>query len=137
VLYNEFTQNLLTGSGPSGYNCAYGSAQPNANCFNYPANTWVTYYFHVHVGTWGSANSLVEGWVATPSAPTYKQWLYMNNLTYFQDAGSPGFDMITLLAYWTNRNGNVSAGPVSHTWYNELIVSTQPIAAPQAAPAAP
>ncbi len=137
VLYNEFTQNLVTGSGAGGYNCPYGSAQPNANCFDYPANVWVTYYFHVHIGTWGSANSLVEGWVSTPSNLNYKQWLYMNNLTLNQDTGSPGFDMITLLAYWTNRNNTVSAGPISHTWYDELIVSSQPVAAPTTPPAAP
>jgi len=140
VLYNEFTQSLLTGSGASGYNCLYSSSQPNSNCFDYSAveNAWVTYYYHVHIGTWGSPNSLVEASVSTPTSLPYKQWLYMNNLTLDENSpGSAGFDMVTLLAYWTDRTNTVSAGPTSHTWYDELIVSSQPIAAPQTLPAAP
>ncbi len=137
VLYNEFTQKLETGTGSGGYDCPYRSVQPNQNCFDYPVDVWVTYYFHVHIGTWGNPNSLVEGWVSTPTNLNYTQWLYMNNMTYNSDPGVPGFDMIALLAYWTGRNSAISAGPTSHTWYDELIVSSQPIAAPTTPPAAP
>jgi hypothetical protein len=30
----------------------------------------------------------------------------------------------------TSRDGTISAGPTAYTWYDELIVSSQPIAAP-------
>jgi hypothetical protein len=141
TLYNEFTKPLMLSSTPGpGYNCPYGSAQPDSNCFDYPANLWVTYYYHVHVGTWGSANSLVEGFVSTPSSPAWRQWLYENNLTLNLDPGNTwGFDMVTLIPYWTGRNSSACSTPcsTSHTWYNELIVSSKPIAPPQTPPAQP
>jgi hypothetical protein len=152
-LFNEFnaalinsgtfngTSMVLTGGNLNGppYNCPYNSSQPNPNCFDYSTvvNTWVTYYYHVHIGTWGVANSLIEAWVSTPTSPAYRQWLYLPNHILLQDGATPGYDMVTLLAYWTNRSSGSSAGPTSHTWYDELIVSSQPIAAPQAPPAAP
>jgi len=39
-------------------------------------------------------------------------------------------DMATLLPYMTGRDANVSAGPTAYTWYDELIVSSQAITAP-------
>jgi len=153
-IFNEFNKNLmlsgtynasnqtLTGGALNGstYNCPYASTQPNANCFDYPANVWVTYYYHVHIGTFGSANSLVEGFVSTPSSPAWRQWLYFPNLTLTLDAGNTwGFDMVTLIPYWTGRSASVCSTPctTAHTWYNELIVSSKPILPPQAPPATP
>ena len=141
TLYNEFTEPLMVNSkAGAGYNCPYGSSQPNANCFDYPSNTWVTYYYHVHVGSFGSANSLVEGFVSTPSSPAWRQWLYQNKLTINLDPGNTwGFDMVTLIPYWTGRDSETCSTPCStaHTWYNELIVSSKPIAPPQTAPSVP
>ena len=131
---------MVNSKAGAGYNCPYGSSQPNANCFDYPSNTWVTYYYHVHVGSFGSANSLVEGFVSTPTSPAWRQWLYQNNLTINLDPGNTwGFDMVTLIPYWTGRDSETCSTPCStaHTWYNELIVSAKPIAPPQTAPSVP
>jgi hypothetical protein len=38
--------------------------------------------------------------------------------------------MVTLLTYMTGRSASISAGPTAYTWYDELIVSTTPVAAP-------
>ena len=100
----------------------------------------MTYYYHVRVGSFGSANSLVEGFVSTPSSPAWRQWLYQNNLTINLDPGNTwGFDMVTLIPYWTGRDNETCSTPCStaHTWYNELIVSSKPIAPPQTAPSVP
>jgi len=38
--------------------------------------------------------------------------------------------MVTLLTYMTGRSSTISAGPTAYTWYDELIVSSQPVAPP-------
>lgn len=142
ILYNEFDQNLATSTtkGKNGYKCPYQTPQPNAGCFSYSryVNQWVTYYVHVHIGTFNSANSTIEAFVSTQEEPGWREWLYQTNQTLQLDAGNTwGYDMITLIAYWTDRDNTVSAGPTAHTWYDELIVSSKPIAAPATPPAAP
>jgi len=112
------------------YNCHYLTVNNvSGSCFMYPANTWVTFYYKVSIGQWGQANSSIQAWVALPGQ-SYKQWINMPNHVLNQDAGSPGYDMVTLLPYMTGRNASVSAGPTAYTWYDELIMSTQPIAPP-------
>jgi hypothetical protein len=114
----------------TGYNCHYQSQNNTAtSCADYPANTWVTYYYKVSIGTWGQPNSTIQAWVAVGGGP-YGEWVNITNHTLHEDTAGADYDMVTLLAYMTNRNASVSAGPVSYTWYDELIVSSQPIAAP-------
>jgi hypothetical protein len=116
-------------SSSTGYNCHYQS--PTAStCFMYPANTWVTFYYKVSIGDWGQPNSTIQAWVALPGQP-YKEWINIQNHALFNSAPGNDYDMVTLLPYMTNRDASVSAGPVSFTWYDELIVATQPIAAPK------
>ena len=67
--------------------------------------------------------------MAAPGGP-YKQWVNIRNHTLFEDASGNDYDMVTLLPYMTSRDASVSAGPTAYTWYDELIVSSQPIAAP-------
>jgi len=112
----------------SGYNCHYQNPTPSG-CFMYPSNTWVTFCYKVHIGSWGQPNSSIQAWVAVGGQP-YKEWINMQNHTLNQDAGLPAYNTVTLLDYMTNRNPSVSAGPTAYTWYDELIVSTQPVAAP-------
>jgi hypothetical protein len=52
------------------------------------------------------------------------------------EAGS-GYDMIDLLNYYTGRDGGRAFGQTGATWYDELIVSMQPIAAPADPPELP
>jgi len=118
------------GSSPTtGYNCHYQAANNTAtSCFTYPADTWVTFYYKVALGTWGTPTSTIQAWVSVGGGP-YAEWVNMTNHTLYADA-SGTYDMVTLLTYMTNRNASVSAGPTAYTWYDELIVSGQPIAAP-------
>jgi len=112
----------------TGYNCHYQNPT-STTCFMYPANTWVTFYYKVIIGQWGQPNSTIQAWVAVGGQP-YQEWINLPDHTLKQDAGLPGYDMATLLPYMTARDANVSAGPTAYTWYDELIVSTQPIPAP-------
>jgi hypothetical protein len=136
-LYQETNQSLITAAGQVGMTCIYGTTQPESGCYDYVPNVWATYYYAVSIGTWGSPNSNIFAYVSTPSSPAWQQWIYEVNHTLNQDAGLPDYDTVTLIPYWTGRDPTVSAGPTSHTWYDELIVSTQPIAPPQTPPAKP
>ena len=112
----------------TGYNCHYLTAlNTSTSCFMYPANTWVTFYYKVQIGTWGSPNSTIQAWVSVGGQP-YQEWINMPNHTLL--AGTGPYDSVTLLPYMTGKDPAHNAGPTAYTWYDELIVSTQPIAAP-------
>jgi Bacterial Ig domain/IPT/TIG domain/Purple acid Phosphatase, N-terminal domain/Immunoglobulin I-set domain len=114
----------------TGYNCHYQTVYNTpTSCFNYPANTWVTFYYKVSIGTWGQPNSTIQAWVSVAGGP-YKEWVNITNHILREDTAGADYDMVTLLTYMTSRNSSVSAGPTAYTWYDELIVSSQPIAAP-------
>ena len=95
----------------------------------YPANTWVTFYYKVSIGTWGQPNSTIQAWVSVGGGP-YKQWINITNHALYEDTAGVDYNMVTLLPYMTRRDSSVSAGPTAYTWYDELIVSSQTIAAP-------
>lgn len=121
------------GSG-TGYNCHYqGTSGPPNQCFLYPANTWVTFTYKVQIGTFGQPNSVIQAW-ATVNGQTYPthEWINMQNKTLNLDGGSelPGFNFLELAPYFTAGYSNASGTP--ETWYDELIVSSNPIAAPGA-----
>lgn len=111
------------------YNCHYGSFNAT-DCLYYTADTWMTFYYQVSVGVFGQNNSSVKAWAALPGKP-YKQWINMPNWRIDYNNGHDDyFNNITFLPYMT-RLSRVTA-PTAYTWYDELIVSTQPIAAPDA-----
>jgi hypothetical protein len=61
----------------------------------------------------------------------YAEFINMTNHTLYEDSTKGAdYDMVTLLTYMTGRSSTVSAGPTAYTWYDELIVSGQPIAPP-------
>jgi len=114
----------------TGYNCHYQQANnTSTSCFDYPSNTWVTFFYKIQIGTWGQANSTIQAWVSVGGQP-YQEWINMPNHILNQDAGLPAYDTVTLLTYMTGRDSSVSAGPTAFTWFDELIVSSNPIAAP-------
>jgi hypothetical protein len=136
TLYNEFSQSLITGSGATGYNCPYSTKAPNPNCFWYPPSVWVTYTCELQIGTFGTASSNINCWVSTPTSPRNSQWLYLPN--HVMNAGTLGyFNCLDLTTYFTTRDPNTAYGQDGHSWYDEVIISTKPIAPPQAPPAAP
>jgi hypothetical protein len=115
----------------NGYNCHYQTANNTAtSCFIYPADTWVTFYYKVSIGTWGQPNSTIQAWVSVGGGP-YASYINMTNHTLYEDSTvGADYDMVTLLTYMTGRSSTVNAGPTAYTWFDELIVSGQAIAAP-------
>jgi hypothetical protein len=120
----------------SGYWALYPEFQ-NAFVYSSYPNTWLVEYWHVHLGTEGSANSSVDAWIAPVGKPL-KQFVKVRNFTFNVDSGCPGnaadggecyYNMITFLLYMTNKNAAASH-PTASMWIDELITSTSPIPAP-------
>jgi hypothetical protein len=120
------------------YNCWYGQENPT-NCYYFTPNEWLTFYYEVHVGTWDQPNSSIKAWVAR-EGQGYQQFINMPNfmLSCNSDpcSSSPGnqqgYNNVTFTPYMTALSPTSGkAGVTSYTWYDELIVSTQPIAAPR------
>jgi hypothetical protein len=139
--YTESTP-LLLQSGD--YKCEY-SKETSATCFYFVPNEWVTFYYKIHVGTWDRPESSIEAWIAREGSTTYKKFINVHNMPLScntdpcsQSPGSgQGYNNITFTPYMTSLSSNSGrAGVTARIWFDELVVSTQPIAAPggQAAP---
>lgn len=110
------------------YNCPYGSVSSTVDCFHYVPNEWLTFYYRVSIGTWGSANSTIEAWVGREGQPL-KKWVSMPNFKILNSGTAIPFNAISLNAYMTAKDTSVAHATAS-TWFDELIISRQPIVAP-------
>jgi hypothetical protein len=119
------------------YNCQYAAETPST-CFYFVPNEWLTFYYKIHVGTWDQPNSSIEAWVAREGG-VYKKFINVQNFALScntdpcsQTPGSAqGYNNITFTPYMTALSPTSGLpGVTSYTWYDELIVSTQPIPAP-------
>jgi len=122
--------------------CLYSSGQkspptyfpPAGNCIGYFPNEWVTFQVHVKTGPRVNdefTNSFVQLWIGREGQPME---LAVNwgpyNLTADDPATNQKFGKIWLLPYNTGKDPSVSH-PVAYTWYDDLIISTQPIGTPK------
>jgi hypothetical protein len=119
------------------FSCQYSVWE---NCFLFVPNEWLTFYYKIHVGTWDQPNGSIEAWVAREGQP-YKKFINVQNFALScntdpcsQSPGkTQGYNNLTFTPYMTGLSPNSGrAGVTSYTWYDELIVSTQPIASPAA-----
>jgi len=123
--------------------CLYSQGQtnpvtyfpPTGNCFGYVANEWMTFQVAIKTGPRVNdefVNSQVRLWVARAGQPAE---LVIDHGPYNLTAGPPAenerYGKVWLLPYNTNRSSATSY-PVAYIWYDELIVSTQRIADPDA-----
>ena len=116
------------------YNCWYSHYNPK-DCFFYPANQWVTFYYEISIGHWGKPDSTIKAWVALDGQP-FRQWIALPNFVLKNDNPGHDYDSLTLLTYMTNKDTTVDH-PTAYTWYDELIISTRPIALPASASSSP
>ena len=141
VTYNEggtleyFQQGWTVASPFTGYQCEYNSGNfSGPNCFHFTANQWYTLYYKITVGTWGSANSTIEAWVA-PYGQQMAKWINVHNYVLNQDTGGscpsggcPGWNTLELTQFMTGKGqGTNNNSPGAHVWYDEVIVSKKPI----------
>jgi hypothetical protein len=115
--------------------CQY-SFESASTCLRFPTNEWFTIYGVIVLGDWGVANSHIEFYMATERAPAYTKFIDVPDMT--MDCNNPpgcsgdveGYNQIELTVYMTDLLGNEGVPQDAYVWYDELIVSTQPIAAP-------
>jgi hypothetical protein len=135
IMYTDCgARSLVTNNGKppykhqqGGYNCWYGNTNPK-DCFMYPANQWVVFYYQISIGHWGKPDSIINAWVGVDGKPL-RQWVKMPNFILNNDRPGRDYDCLTLLTYMTNKNNRMDH-PTAYAWYDELIVSTQAIAPP-------
>lgn len=112
----------------TGFNCHFtGANNGPRSCADYPANTWVNYYYKITLGTLGTATTTVQAWRQLPGQPR-QMWSNISNYKVFPNSSNTvtGINLIDLINYYTGRTG--CNGCVNgNTWYADLIVSTQPI----------
>jgi hypothetical protein len=118
----------------TGYACHNYDPKPGppftGNCFYFHANNWYTLYWIIHVGNWGQPNSSVEGYVGSTGGQLKK---FINAINWTLNSNSPpdsGFDTVTLTQFMTNAMP--TAHPTAYVWYDDLVVSTEPIPPPTA-----
>jgi hypothetical protein len=123
------------------YKCQYGQ-HSTATCMYFVPDEWVTFYYKISLGTWDQPNSTIEAWVAR-DGEGYKQFVRTPNARLSCNTDpcteSPGrnqgYNNLTFTPYMTSLDRNSGRpGVTARVWYDELIVSTQAIAAPANGP---
>ena len=119
----------------SGYNCHYWDQHKGdgkgSGCFYPDANKWITHYEVIKLGAFGGNDTVVNAFEAHDGSG-YKQWHRVNSVR-FNDNRDSYLSKLRLETYMTEISS--SAPSAAYIWYDELIVSTQPIAAPSGAQA--
>ena len=110
--------------------CAVGQTS-EPSCLRFVENEWMTFYWVVHTGNWEQPNSDFQVWVSRRPTEPLEQIIDAHQIILEQTDGNPQaiWDMIQLETYMTNKDANLNHTPVQ-TWYDDLIISSQPIADP-------
>ncbi len=116
----------------SGYNCHYTKDKNTpTSCSYYQPDNWMTFYYEIKVGDWGKPNSTINAWVSYEGGPLLQ---FVRRPDYILNFNSKpdtdGFDTVLLTPYITGKDPKVDH-PVAYTWYDELVISEKPIAAPK------
>jgi hypothetical protein len=130
-------------NGPRISRCLYSNhASGSSDCFRYVADEWMTFQLHVATGAPGEAfdslsaqtrrgyiNSIVQLWGAREGEAS----VLLHNwhdvvLELASDSATP-FGKVWLLPYQTGKSAS-QLHVQTYTWYDDLIVSTRPIADP-------
>lgn len=112
--------------------CLYQSGNASSGCWRYTEQQWITIDYRIKIPSYGGngVGNEIDIW-ATRDGETTRTLLYNNrNFVIGSDSSYPlGVNGIWFLNYDTNRTSGAA-----DTWfkYDQLIVSTQSIAIPQA-----
>lgn len=106
--------------------CRY---QNRAGCMKYRADEWITFYLEIKLGPWGSPTTYVKAWMGYEGQPLKQIVDYPNFSLDYSSSPSERLQRIQLTPYQTGKDTSQSH-PTAYTWYDELIISTQPIPAP-------
>jgi hypothetical protein len=106
---------------------------PNGNCFGFFPNEWMTFQVRIKTGPRVGdefVNSYVQMWMAREGRPSE---LVVNWGPYELSTGAPAenqrYGKIWLTPFNTGKS-SAQSHPVAYTWYDDLIISRNPIADP-------
>lgn len=114
----------------------------NGRCVFFKANEWMTLYYDIQIGTWGQANTRVKAYLAG-EGQAMKKFIDISNMILNCNSGNcgsapgklEGYNNVTLTPYMTGLSNSAGPTTTAHMWFDEFILSTQPIAPPGGAPA--
>ena len=122
-------------SATNGFSCDFNNPTTGTGngvgCFNWQwFDEWLTVKGRVQIGTFGSANSSIQVWIARDGGTTLYQ--VVNSPTYTLTADAPAANRVFNTISFTNfMTGNNQSAPTSATmWYDEFVVSTNDIDLP-------
>ena len=124
---NQYSNAYPPGSDGTIY-CRYSMfGNPANKCMFYKPDQWMTFYLRVTIGTFGTPSSTLQAWAGYEGQPLIQ---YVNRTGYRLNLDTPGlgFDVINLTPYNSLDSGNPHS--TGYTWYDDLIISTQPIPPP-------
>ena len=124
------------------YNFGGSGASAGPKAFHFMSNQWYTIYYKIHVGTLAPSggppvlDSSIEAWIA-PYGQPMRKWVDVRKFPLFNDppgncdnlSPCPPYNVLELTQFMTGKNSN-DGSPEANVWYDELIISTQPIQAP-------
>ena len=104
---------------------------------SYEPDQWMTFQLHVKVGTWYKndrkyhKDSFIELWVAQEGKPS--RVVVSEKYDLANNNPIAKYGKIWLLPYLTRKDAT-QLHPNAYTWYDELVISTAPIADPVSFP---
>ena len=107
-------------------NCLYRN---QSGCKRYVADNWTTFYLKFAFAAFGSPSSHLEAWMGNEGEALVQILDIPNFPLDYSSSPTERLNRIQITPYQTGKNAS-QVHPVAYTWYDELIVSTQPIAAP-------
>jgi hypothetical protein len=113
------------------YNCQYSlRASGNfSNCFVMQADKWYVFTYQIALGVAGSPTTTYKGW-ETHDGVT-KQFMNVPNIALQSNDGNDDrVNHINLGPYMSDGTDGFTFAPNAHIWYDDVIISAQPIAFP-------
>ena len=107
-----------------------------SGCKRYVADNWTTFYLKFAFGAFRSPTTHLEAWMANEGEPLVQILDIPDFPLDYDSSPSERLNRIQITPYQTGKNASQSHS-VAYTWYDELIVSTQPIPAPTGTTAPP
>ena len=107
------------------YPCHYQNMN-STDCSFYRSNEWMTFYYEFEIGAWGTPTSNIRAYVAYEGEPLLQYIDFQNYTLNFQDGPSDSYNRVQITPYNTSKDSSQSHA-TAFTWYDELVVSTQPI----------
>jgi hypothetical protein len=100
-----------------------------SKCMKYQPDQWMTFYYEQRIGTWGQPNSTVKVWWGAENKPL-TQFIDISDYVFKSASAGSAYRTIWIGPYSLGRSGSGFAQ--ASTWFDEFIISKEPIKAPLA-----